>query len=103
MPKYIDANLIEYETHERIGLGIDYGCDEPSFYEIAYKQQIDAIPAADVRENTTTFNETADYPSLFTCGRCKWSCFDTYCGDTATYNYCPNCGRKIIDLEEKYD
>ena len=27
--------------------------------------------------------------------KCGWESWDTYCGDTAEYNYCPNCGAKM--------
>ncbi|MBQ7671310.1 MAG: hypothetical protein IJS45_11435 [Clostridia bacterium] len=48
--RHIDAELIEYERHEKLGLGIDYGINEPSYHEIAYKDKIDAIPTADVEK-----------------------------------------------------
>lgn len=50
MPKYIDAEKIEYDKHERIGLGIDYGLNENDIYYTTTKEKIDAIPAADVVE-----------------------------------------------------
>lgn len=40
-------------------------------------------------------NLDAEYPSLFECSVCHWSCWDTLCGDTSFYNYCPNCGSRI--------
>ena len=40
-------------------------------------------------------NLDEDTPSLFECSICHWSCNDTYYGDTAEYNYCPNCGAKM--------
>ena len=40
-------------------------------------------------------NLNAEWPSLFECSICHWSCWDTYCGDTDKYNYCPNCGAKM--------
>lgn len=52
MARYIDAELIEYERHEKRGLGIDYGIDEKSYYEVAYKEDIDKIPTADVKAIT---------------------------------------------------
>lgn len=39
-------------------------------------------------------NVMEDYPSLFQCSACGWSCDDTYCGDSA-YRYCPGCGAKM--------
>ena len=40
-------------------------------------------------------NLKEDWPSLFECSICNWSCSDTYYGDTGNYNYCPNCGAKM--------
>ena len=51
MPKYIDAEKIEYDEHKRIGLGIDYGINESDTYYTTTKEKIDAMPTADVREN----------------------------------------------------
>ena len=42
-------------------------------------------------------NLDTEWSSLFECSVCHWSCWDTLCGDTSTYNYCPNCGAKIIN------
>lgn len=42
--RLIDADKIRYEHHEKIGLGIDYGINENSYYDIAYKTQIDKMP-----------------------------------------------------------
>ena len=67
----------------------------------------DFIDADDVR-NAPTIDavpvvhgyDTSGGMSLFTCSVCGWHCWDTYCGDTDTYNYCPNCGAKM-DGERK--
>ena len=50
---------------------------------------------ADFQEVKYGYNIQADTPSLFRCSVCDWSDNDTYTGDTATYNYCPNCGAKM--------
>ena len=42
-------------------------------------------------------NLNFDTSSLFECSICHWSCWDTLCGDTTTYNYCPNCGARMIE------
>ena len=44
-------------------------------------------------------NINVEWPSLFECSVCGWSDDDTTTGDTAVYNYCPNCGAKM-DGEE---
>ena len=41
--RLIDADAIRYERHNRNGFGIDYGVDEKDYYEVAYKEQIDAM------------------------------------------------------------
>ena len=43
---------------------------------------------------------SADWDSLFECSVCHWTCWDTYTGDTDTYNYCPNCGAKMDGEED---
>jgi rubrerythrin len=40
-------------------------------------------------------------PSLYECSVCHWRDIDTYTADTSEYNYCPNCGAKMI-IESKY-
>lgn len=44
-------------------------------------------------------NLNEEWHSLFECSICHWSCWDTYCGDTDTYNYCPNCGARMDGKE----
>ena len=50
MGRYIDAEKIEYDKHEKIGLGIDYGINESYTYYTTTKEKIDAMPTADVVE-----------------------------------------------------
>ena len=59
---------------------------------------VDKIPSADVAPVRHGRNINAEWPSLFECSVCGWSDDDTTTGDTAVYNYCPNCGTKM-DLE----
>ena len=56
---------------------------------VAKQPTIDAVPVVH------GYNTKDDSPSLFGCSVCGWFCWDTYCGDTDTYNYCPNCGAKM--------
>ena len=56
---------------------------------IASQKTVDAV------EVVHGYNIDEDTPSLFECSICHWSCSDTYYGDTADYNYCPNCGAKM--------
>ena len=56
--------------------------------------------AADVQSVVHGKNLDEKWPSLFKCGICHWSCWDTYCGDTDTYNYCPNCGARMDGKED---
>ena len=78
-------------------------------YNVCYKKPIHAVDTdldimggcsdfknkADFQEVKHGYNIQADTPSLFRCSVCDWSDNDTYTGDTATYNYCPNCGAKM--------
>ena len=71
------------------------GCD--GAFDIVYENNegtgiegpVDAVPVVH------GYNTKDDSPSLFGCSVCGWFCWDTYCGDTDTYNYCPNCGAKM--------
>lgn len=53
---------------------------------------IKAFPATDVQPVVHGKNLDRETPSIFTCSVCGWHSWDTYCGDTSEYNYCPNCG-----------
>ena len=63
-----------------------------SVYDIGNIKPVDVAPVRHGR------NINAEWPSLFECSVCGWSDDDTTTGDTAVYNYCPNCGAKM-DLE----
>ena len=47
----------------------------------------------------TCKNIKQDYPSLYECSECNWECTDTYCCDSE-FNYCPNCGARVINQQE---
>ena len=53
--RLIDADAIKYEHHERIGMGIDYGVNENSYYDIAYKTQIDKMPTIELEYEELDF------------------------------------------------
>lgn len=55
---------------------------------------LDAADVAPVRHGK---NLDAEWPSLFMCSACGWSDNDTTTGDTMSYNYCPNCGAKMLE------
>ena len=75
--RYIDADLIEYEPMCRArGNGMYEDC------EIAYKDQIDDIPTADVRENVK--GEWIVEDGEVVCSECGEPHIET--------NFCPNCG-----------
>ena len=99
MSRYIDADLIEYEPMCRArGNGMYEDC------EIAYRDEIDDIPTADVRENVMgrwveVVDRTEMYDKegvktwgmLFQCNQCGFV-LNAVEGHTGQYNYCPNCG-----------
>jgi len=62
----------------------------------AYKIIEEEVDAADVEPVRYGYNVKWDYPTLFECSLCGWECFDTVPGDTNTYQYCPNCGAKML-------
>lgn len=65
----------------------------------AWQEIIDALEALptinpeDLRPKGR--NTKKEWPSLFECSVCGWSDWDTFTGDSCTYNYCPNCGAKM--------
>lgn len=86
MSRYIDADLIEYEPMCRArGNGMYEDC------EIAYKDQIDDIPTADVRENVRG-KWIKKKGSLWTLATCS------VCGELSVEGdkpFCPNCGAQM--------
>ena len=40
-------------------------------------------------------NEYYEYPGLFKCSACGYSNADTCTGTVSSFNYCPECGRKV--------
>ena len=57
--------------------------------------EVENVPSVDAVPVRHGYNVRDDYPSLFECSICGWEDYDTYTGDTATYNYCPNCGARM--------
>ena len=64
----------------------------------AFSYIIDNVPTV---ETVHGRNLKEDWPSLFECSVCNWSDYDTYTGDTSTYNYCPNCGARMDGLHDE--
>ena len=91
--RLIDANKPIQETESIINFRMCHHMpveDYESFLNYLKKQ-----PTVDAVEVVHARNLRADSPSLFECSECGWSDCDTYTGDTAEYNYCPNCGAKM--------
>lgn len=96
MRRYIDADLIQYEPMLRPqGNGNYEDC------EIAYRDEIDNIPTADVRENVKgewIEDNPREKSMMWRCSVCgriayyptigKRKSYKKHCG----YNFCPNCG-----------
>ena len=40
-------------------------------------------------------DEWDEYPGLFNCSECGYDNFNTYAASVRSFNYCPNCGRKV--------
>ena len=102
MPRYIDAEKIQYERHNNVR-AIEN--NEPSYYDIAYKKQIDALPAADVEEvrhgrwiiiPEIKDNETKE---KVVCSRCFHTAHKDFRGFIIS-DYCPDCGAKMDGGEE---
>ncbi len=58
------------------------------------------LPTVDAEPVVHGRNLKLDTPSLFECSICKWSCWDTLCGDTEVWRYCPNCGARMDAKED---
>ena len=101
--RLIDANELEAHFHETKMIEIFPYWKELSFktqselvrFGKEIKKMIQNAPTVDAVEVVHARNLRADSPSLFECSECGWSDCDTYTGDTAEYNYCPNCGAKM--------
>lgn len=78
-------------TYERDGTEV---CSTVGFIE-ENAPTIDSVPVVH------GYNKR-DCESLYECSVCGWECWDTLCGDTDIYNFCPNCGAKM-DGKEKDD
>lgn len=99
MSRYIDADKIEYENMLRPrGNGNYEEC------QIVYRDQIDDIPTADVRENVRgewidcgvhgdwawEMDGHGNCWHIWKCSKCEYK--TTHCN-----NYCPNCGAQMIE------
>ena len=73
MNRYIDADLIPYEYRY-------------SDMEYVSKEDVDAMPTADVRENVRGEWIEVKHTFLDQCSNCGYITADV------TTNYCPNCG-----------
>ena len=84
MSRYIDAENILYSS---VMVEEDNGNYRKMW--IATKEDIDAIPTADVRENVKgEWIRKKDTACCSNCGA-KWT---DHIGLTDTWYYCPNCG-----------
>ena len=84
MSRYIDADLIQYEPMLRPqGNGSYEDC------EIAYRDDIDDIPTADVRENVKGIWEIDVAGQTAECDKCHFLVYDF---QARAYAFCPNCG-----------
>lgn len=95
--RLIDADAIKYEHHEKIGMGIDYGVNENSYYDIAYKTQIDKMPTIEPKQRVAHWIWMGDKgDSRFMCSVCKWKeNVPTIMGKPDVWDYCPSCGCRI--------
>ena len=92
--------MAEYIKREyAVDAVLDVYCDTPDIDLSCEKFEaaILKIQAADVAPVRHGRNINAEWPSLFECSVCGWSDDDTTTGDTAVYNYCPNCGAKMME------
>ena len=70
--------------------------DAIKFAELGQEyDEVEKVPSVDAVLVRHGYNVKDDSPSLFECSICGWEDYDTYTGDTDTYNYCPNCGARM--------
>lgn len=105
MPRYIDAEKIEWhEQLEPLGNG------KYEYCRVAYMDDIDEIPTADVRENVRgewIVNNEPNGEFNWECSNCKeeinWIDVQFMYGGVASKPYkpnlrfCPNCGAEMRD------
>ena len=99
MPRLVDANRT-CRVIEQLFCGNcnDYfRCENCSCNDVL--KLLRNQPTVDVEPVRLGRNLKSEYPSLFECSVCGWSDSDTYTGDTNKYNYCPNCGSKMDEVE----
>lgn len=86
MSRYIDAEKIEY--HEVF--------EGDEFVRVAYGDDIDELPTADVVERKRGKNicDSVIGHCEFKCSICGADALSISCGslDGGKFNYCPNCG-----------
>lgn len=102
MAKYINADEIDYKIiyypQSNLYTGTVFVKPLNGFY--ALKEDIDAMPAADVQEVKHAKDLMATEPygrGSFECSNCHFYDDDTYMIDRqiGRVKYCPNCGARI--------
>lgn len=98
MPRYIDANEIDY-TLTKVGI------DENAGYRaVAFESDIDAMPTADVVEvkhgewehvHSIKHVDVQNVP-VVQCSECKISFCDLINNHDVMYHYCPSCGARMM-------
>lgn len=96
MKEYIERDVVLKHLDECRGTPPEMCYSYPIF--TALKCFVEDVPAGDVVEVRHGKNLSEDDPSRFECSECGWRCWDTYCGDTIAYSFCPNCG---ADMRER--
>ena len=82
-----------FTVHEKDGQLT--GTASVGYYTETIKEVLKQTKTVDAVPVVHGYNIDEDTPSLFECSICHWACTDTYFGDTADYNFCPNCGAKM--------
>ena len=92
MPRLIDADALKDVLREYLVIGI-----KPLLRFIDEQPTVSPDEARGVG-----YNKLNEYPTLFHCSVCGWEDDDTATGsgETNTYNYCPNCGARMMAVSE---
>ena len=71
--------------------------------EFRYKivEDIKTLPSVTPKEKTAAWVPTDEEPhEVYECNVCGWLLYDE---DRADFNYCPNCGAKMVEPQESGD
>ena len=92
--RLIDATQLKTDMYLLATLG-----DNENIFIDVIIDEIDNADDVDAVEVVHGHN-MRDHDSAFECSVCGFEDWDTFTADNSRYNYCPNCGAKMMDGDE---